>query len=181
MGSLSLVHDRERPARSPSTGGVNLALNNCNNRVKLVLKAPTVDYTFARNLERRTLPLAARDVSRSNTTRTASASNPGSSALEVISMPKASSALNQALPPSYDHWEGGNADRLQLCIRDAQRAACRSDAPAVERHLHRIVASAGLESLQHLKSHQHGPAQRAERLVNDALQQLARMRIAAAP
>ncbi|MFZ0255177.1 MAG: hypothetical protein WAN46_05960 [Gammaproteobacteria bacterium] len=47
--------------------------------------------------------------------------------------------------------------------------------------MHRIIASAGLESLHHIKSRQTAPAQRAERLVNNAIRQLEGIQIEAAP
>ena len=96
-------------------------------------------------------------------------------------MPKASSSINNTLPQSYYLCTDGNTDTLQQCVRDAQRASRSPDAPPTERHLHRIIASAGLESLHHIESRQAAPAQRAERLVNNAIRQLEGIQIEAAP
>lgn len=95
-------------------------------------------------------------------------------------MPNASASTNKALPQSYYLCYGSNTTTLRQCIRDAQRAARSPDAPPTERHLHRIIASAGLESLHHIKSCQAAPAQRAERLVNNAIRQLETIRVEAA-
>lgn len=96
-------------------------------------------------------------------------------------MHKSSSSPNRLLPQSYFTSQGNNTDALQQCILDARRAAHSPDASPMERHLHRIVVSAGLESLHNIRSRRYGAAQRAERLVNDAIQQLQSLRLQATP
>lgn len=96
-------------------------------------------------------------------------------------MPEAtSSSVNKPLPQSYYRRNGGNIDTLRQCICDARLAGRNPDASPAERHLHRIVASAGVASLHHIGSRQSAPARRAERLVNDAIRQLENIRLEAA-
>ena len=96
-------------------------------------------------------------------------------------MPEKNSSRKKTLPQSYYHCNSGNTDTLQQCIRDARLAARSPDAPPAERHLHRIVASAGLESLHHTRSSQGAPARRADRLVSEAVRQLENIRLEVAP
>ena len=88
--------------------------------------------------------------------------------------------LNRRLPQSADLCNGGNIDALRQCIRAARLAARNPDTLPTERHLHRIVASAGLESLHYRRSHRGAHARRAERLLNDAIRQLETIRLEAA-
>jgi hypothetical protein len=81
------------------------------------------------------------------------------------------------LPQSYYHRNGDNIDTLRQCIRDARLASLNPDAPPAERHLHRIVASGEQESLHHIVSHQAAQAQRVDRLVNNAIQELENIRL----
>jgi hypothetical protein len=92
-------------------------------------------------------------------------------------MPEAGSSLNSVLPQSYYHRNGDRIETLRQCIRDARLAGRDPDALPAERHLHRIVASAGLEFLRHIKSRRGTSARRAERLVNDAIRQLENIRL----
>ena len=96
-------------------------------------------------------------------------------------MPERSSSPNKTLPQSCDLRNAYNIDALCQCIRDARRGGRHPDAPPTERYLHRIVGSAALHSLQHIKSHQAAPARQAERLANDAIRQLEKLRPETAP
>ncbi len=95
-------------------------------------------------------------------------------------MPEENSSLNNALPQSYYLRNGGNIDALHQCIRDARLASRNPDTPPAERHLHRIVVSAGLQFLNHIRSRQASHARWAERLVNDAILRLENIRLEAA-
>lgn len=96
-------------------------------------------------------------------------------------MPETRYPLNKPpLPQSYHRRNTDNPDTLRECIRDARQAGCNPASPPVERHLHRIVASAEQESLHHLMSHEGAHAERVERLVNDAIQELENIRLQAA-
>lgn len=94
-------------------------------------------------------------------------------------MPERSSSLDKQLPQSYYLRNDDRIDTLQRCIRDARRAARDPDAPPAERHLHRIVASAALQFLHHIRKRQAAHARRAERLVNDAIRQLENIQLEA--
>lgn len=92
-------------------------------------------------------------------------------------MSKTNSSLKRSLPQNADLCNGGNIKALRQCIRQARAGAKNPDTLPTERHLHRIVASAGLESLQYRKSHPGACAQRAEQLLSDAIRQLASIRL----
>jgi len=106
--------------------------------------------------------------------------NLGSDLAKVMFMPETNALLNPPLPQSYYYGNSSNLAARRRCIRDAQRAARNPDASPAERHLHRIVASAGLECLHHITNRRHEPAQRAERLASDAIRQLETLRLEAA-
>jgi hypothetical protein len=91
-----------------------------------------------------------------------------------------SSSPNKPLPQSYYLRHEDNIDTLRQCIRDARQAGWNPDAQPAERHLHRIVASAALQFLHHIKSRQATRARRAKRLVNDAIRELENLRLEAA-
>ena len=91
-------------------------------------------------------------------------------------MSKTNSSRKRSLPQNADLCNGGNK-ALRQCIRQARTGAKNPDTLPTERHLHRIVASAGLESLQYRKSHPGACAQGAEQLLSDAIRQLANIRL----
>jgi hypothetical protein len=95
-------------------------------------------------------------------------------------MSEKSSSLKKPLPRSYYLRTADNIDTLRQCIRDARLAARNPDASPAARHLHRIVASAALQFLRHIKNCQAVHARRADRLVNDAVRELETLQLEAA-
>jgi hypothetical protein len=92
-------------------------------------------------------------------------------------MSKPNTSRHHSPPPPHELRLGGNLESLRQCIREARLAARNPEARPAERHLHRIVASAGLQTLYHLKRRKGARATRAVRLVNDAMRQLENIRL----